>query len=160
MHKMLVLCSLGAACTLQACSSRPREFVPSLASPAVDKTRFDKDYAECRQLMVAGKLDSNGNLASVATGAGAVATVGAAGGMAASSAGLYAGAAIASATLVALPLVAIGGAWGMAKAKRKKKEAAVQRVMEICLQQRGYSVTSWAPAAKRTSTSEATTAER
>lgn len=110
--------------------------------------------------MVAGKLDSNGNLASVATGAGAVATVGAAGGMAASSAGLYAGAAIASATLVALPLVAIGGAWGMAKAKRKKKESAVQRVMEVCLQQRGYKVASWAPAAKRTSTSVATTAER
>lgn len=160
MRSKLVLCAVGAALALQACSSRPREFVPSLASPAADQTRFHKDYSECRQLMVAGKLDSNGNLASVATGAGAVATVGAAGGMAASSAGLYAGAAIASATLVALPLVAIGGAWGMANAKRKKKESAVQRVMEVCLQQRGYEVASWAPAAKRTSTSVATAAER
>lgn len=139
----IVILALGAGLLLQGCSSRPREFAPSLAQMPADQAKFEADYAACRQMLVEGKLDSSGRLASAAVGAGAVAAAGTAGGVAATSAGLYAGAAIASATLVALPIVAIGGAFGMAKAKQKRKETAIQRVMTGCLEQRGYEVTAW-----------------
>lgn len=139
----IIFVALGAAVLLQGCSSRPRDFAPTLAMAPADQSKFAADYAECRELMVAGKLDSSGRLGSAATGAGAVVTVGALGGAAASSAGMYAGAALASATIVALPFVALGGAYGMAKAKQRRKEAAIQRVMTGCLDQRGYKVAAW-----------------
>jgi len=66
-----------------------------------------------------------------------------AGTAAATSAGLYAGAAVLSATLIALPFVAIGGAVGMAKAKRHRKEKAIQTVMAGCLHDRGYEIAGW-----------------
>ena len=143
MKNRFIIVLVGAGVLLQACSSRPRAFEPSLASAPADQQRFAADYGTCERLLVEGKLDSEGRLASAATGAGAVAALGTAGGLAATSAGFYAGAGIASLTVVALPFVAIGGAWGMAKAKRKKKEAAIQRVMAGCLQDRGYEVTAW-----------------
>jgi hypothetical protein len=51
--------------------------------------------------------------------------------------------AVAGATLVALPFVAIGGAYGLAKAKQKKREQAIQTAMAGCLQQRGFEVAGW-----------------
>jgi hypothetical protein len=51
--------------------------------------------------------------------------------------------AAASATVVLLPFAVIGGAWGMAKMKRAKKEEAIKKVISGCLQERGYSVASW-----------------
>ncbi len=72
----------------------------------------------------------------------------AAGSAAATSAGLYAGAAIASATVVAIPFVALAGAWGMAKAKRAKKEKAIKTAMAGCLRERGYEVANWTRAPK------------
>jgi len=69
--------------------------------------------------------------------------VGLAGSAAAASAGLWGGMAVASATLVLMPVAIVGGAVGMAKIKRHKKEAAIQRVMAGCLHQRGYEVASW-----------------
>jgi hypothetical protein len=141
---------LGAALLLPACSSRPRAFEPSLAALPADQQKFALEYATCERLLVEGTLDSQGRLASAATAAGAVATVGTAGGVAATSAGLYAGAGIASLTLVALPFVAIGSAWGVAKAKQKRKEAAIKRVMAGCLEDRGYKVVGWTRAARST----------
>ena len=63
--------------------------------------------------------------------------------------GGYAGLAAASATVVLLPFAVIGGAWGMAKMKRAKKEAAIKNVIGGCLQERGYSVANWERAAKK-----------
>lgn len=146
MRKQVALCLVGAV-VVQGCSSRPREFVPTLAA-APDQAKFAADYSQCRELMVTGKLDSRGRLASAATAGAAAAAAGTAGAVAASSAGLYAGAAIASATIVALPIVALGGAFGMAKAKQKSKEAAIRDVMTVCMQQRGYAITSWVRAPK------------
>jgi hypothetical protein len=48
--------------------------------------------------------------------------------------------AVASATAVLLPFAVIGGAWGMAKMKRAKKEEAIKSMISGCLQERGYSV--------------------
>ena len=57
--------------------------------------------------------------------------------------GGYVGMAAAAATVVLLPFAVVGGAWGMAKMKRAKKEAAIKEVIGGCLQERGYSVASW-----------------
>ena len=134
---------LIACLTLPACSSRPREFTPMLAAPAASQAEFDAAYATCQQLFVAGKLDSSGRSSSVGAGAAAGAATAAAGGTAAAAAGGYAGLAAASATVVLLPVAILGGAWGMAKMKRAKKERAIKRAMEGCLQERGYQVAGW-----------------
>jgi hypothetical protein len=142
---------------LQGCSSRPREFTPVLGIAPTDQAQFSVTVAECRELYVAGKLDSNGRLASGGAGVAAGGALGVAGGAAAAGAGLYGGVAVATATVVLLPFAIIGGAWGMAKIKRTKKEKAVQQVMSGCLREHGYEVASWqkAPKARRSSTETA-----
>lgn len=143
-----IVAAVSALAMLQACSSRPREFAPSLATPAPDSAAFNAALATCKELYVTGKLDSNGRLASGAAAAAVGGATAVAGGAAATSAGLYAGAAVASATLVLIPFVALGGAWGMAKAKQKRKERAIQTAMNGCLGERGYQVAGWARAPK------------
>lgn len=143
-----LLAAAAFSLVVGACSSRPREFTPTLGIAPADQGKFDAAAAECRQLFVAGKLDRNGRLASGGVGAGAGAAVGIAGTAAATSAGLYGGIAVMSATLVLMPVAIVGGAIGMAKIKRHKKEAAIQRVMAGCLHDRGYEVASWAKAPK------------
>lgn len=140
--------SLIGALMLSACSSRPREFRPMLAAPpsgqaAIDQAAFDRAYADCSQLLVAGKLDSAGRLASAGAGAAAMGTTAAVGtGTAVAVAG-YSGLAVLSATVVLLPFALVGGAVGMAKAKRAKKERAIKTAMTGCLAERGYVVTDW-----------------
>jgi hypothetical protein len=140
-----------AACAgllAQGCSSRPREFTPTLGVATADQAKFDAASAECKQLYVTGKLDSNGRLASGGAGVAAGSALGLAGGAAAASAGLYGGMAVASATVVLLPVAVISGAWGMAKIKRNAKEKAIQRVMAGCLHDRGFDVIGWQKAPK------------
>ena len=146
---MQVYRKVGAAVVIaalvQGCSSRPREYAPTMASSASAETRaaFDQDVAQCHQLLVAGKLDSEGRLGSAGVGAAAGAATMVGGAAAASSAGLAGGAALASATVVLIPFVAIGGAWAMANAKRNKKERAIQKVMAGCLSERGHTIVGW-----------------
>lgn len=128
---------------LEACSSRPRDFTPTLASPAVSEAGFEAAYATCRQLLVAGKLDSSGRSSSLAGGAGAGAGTAAVGGTAAAVAGGWGGVALASATVVLLPFAVIGGAWGMSRMKRSRKERAIKTAMEGCLHERGFEVAGW-----------------
>jgi len=149
MKSRFLFCALVVAVTLPGCSSRPREFAPRLAAPPVSAAEFDATYAECSQLLVAGKLDRNGRVGSGAAGAAAGGALAVAGGAAASSAGLYAGAAVASATIVLIPFVALGGAFGMAKMKRAKKENAIKAAMTGCLKERGHEVASWEKVAKK-----------
>ena len=132
-----------ASVLLGGCSSRPREFTPELGVATVDQAKLDAAYAECKQLYVDGKLNSSGRLASGGAGVAAGSAVGVAGSAAAASAGLYGGMAVASATLVLMPVAIIGGAVGMAKIKRHKKEVAIQRVMDGCLHERGFEVAGW-----------------
>ncbi|URD60376.1 hypothetical protein M8312_11370 [Sphingomonas sp. KRR8] len=83
-------------------------------------------------------------MASGAAGAAAGATTAVLGSAAATSAGLYGGGvALASATVVLLPFAIVGGAVGMAKMKRHRREVAIQRVMTGCLAERGYTVSGW-----------------
>jgi hypothetical protein len=148
MNGRATACTLAIALTLGGCSSRPRAFDPMLAAPAANQSAFDAAYATCQQLLVAGKLDSNGRSGSAGGAAAAGATTAVAGG-ALATAGGYAGLAAASATVVLLPFAIVGGAWGMAKMKRAKKERAIKTAMTGCLQQRGYQVAGWSRAAKK-----------
>ena len=133
------------------CSSRPREYRPMMAAPpsAEAQAKFRADEAECRQLLVAGKLDKDGRLASVGAGAAAGAATMAGGAALASSAGLYGGMAVASATVVLIPFAAVGGAWMMANAKRSKKEKIIQQAMAGCLTERGHTVLGWEKTGKK-----------
>lgn len=135
--------AVGASLLLAGCSSRPREYRPTLGIATADAAGFDQAYAECTQLMVAGKLDRQGRSSSLGSGAAVGATTVAVGAGTAAAMGGYAGLAAASATVVLLPFAIIGGAWGAAKMKRAKKEAAIKEVIGGCLQQRGYSVAGW-----------------
>ena len=154
----ILIYAAGASLLLAGCSSRPRAFNPTLAIATADPVGFDSAKAECHSLLVQGKLDSNGRLASAGVGVAAGATVAALGGAAAASAGMYVGAAVASATVVALPFVIIGGAVARAKLKRAKKEKEIQSVMSGCLHEHGYDVAGWTRVKKTTPGTAATVA--
>ncbi len=143
MRNKSITCALTIALTLAGYSSRPREFAPHLATAPASTAALDASVAECSQLLVAGKLDGSGRVGSGAAGAAAGSAAAVAGGALATSMVPAVGAALASATLVLLPFVAIGGAVGMAKMKRAKKEKAIKAAMAGCLQERGHQVTSW-----------------
>lgn len=134
---------LLACMALDACSSRPREFAPQLASAPASQAEFDAAYANCQALLMNGKLDSSGRGVSAAAGAGAGAGTAAVGGAAAAAAGGYGGLALASATIVLLPFAVIGGAWGMSRMKRARKERAIKTALQGCLHERGYEVAGW-----------------
>jgi hypothetical protein len=153
-HRMrapLTATLLVAALALQGCSSRPREFRPALAAEPASRTSFEADVAECRQLLVSGKLDSNGQMASAGAGAAASVATAAVGGTTAAAVGGLGGFAAASATVVLLPFAAVAGAWRMAKTKKNKKERAVQQAMAGCLIGRGHQVIGWEPASRKAS---------
>lgn len=133
-----------AAALVQGCSSRPREFAPMLAVPPADPAAFDAAFATCSTLLAGGKLTRDGRLASAGAGAAAGGTAVVVGGATAAAVAGYGGLAVASATIVLLPFAIVGGAVGMAKAKRAKKEAAIKTAMNGCLRERGYEVAQWA----------------
>lgn len=135
--------AVAAVATLAGCSSRPREFSPVLAVQTVDQNAVNAAVSECGKLLADGKLTSEGRLASGAAGAAMTGATLMAGTAAASSAGILGGLAIAGATVVLLPFAAIGGAYGMAKAKQKKREKVIQTAMAGCLSERGYAVAGW-----------------
>ena len=148
MKAKLIAAAAMASLVLAGCSSRPRQFTPTLAVASVDDKGFQETYATCRQLLADGKLDSNGRLASGGAGAAAGATTAVVGSAAAAAVGGWSGLAVASATIVALPFVAVGGAWGLAKKKKNRKERAIQTATAGCLGERGYAVAGWKPAKK------------
>ena len=147
-------CMIAACLTLQACSSRPREFTPMLPH-AANQAEFDAAYATCQQLFVTGKLDSSGRAGSAGAGAAAGAATAAVGGTAAAATAGYAGMAAAAATVVLLPFAIVGGAWGISRMKRAKKERAIKTAMEGCLMERGYRVAGWSKGVKKPTVVEA-----
>jgi len=144
MRRNLLAAAAYAGLLVQGCSSRPREFTPTLGIATAEAAGFDQAYATCTQLMAAGKLNQEGRLGSLGGGAAAGATAAALGAGTAVAIGPSMGAfAVASATVVLLPFAVIGGAWGMSKMKRAKKEASIKKVISGCLQERGYSIADW-----------------
>lgn len=146
--KSLLVAAIGTSVAVSGCSSRPRAFAPILAAPPVDQNAFDQAYATCGQLFVAGKLDQNGRLASAAGGAAAGGAGVAVGSATAVAVAGYGGMAVVAATVVLLPFAIVGGAVGMAKVKRAKKEKAIKAAMTGCLKERGYAVNGWSKMSK------------
>ena len=140
--------AVGASLLLSACSSRPRPFAPVLAAPPADQRAFDLAQVRCADLLVKGKLDKDGRLASAGAAAGAGAAVAAVGTTAATAAGFYSGLAVLSATVILLPFAVLGGGFGMARMKRTAKEKAVKQAMTGCLREQGFEVSSWARMSK------------
>ena len=140
---------LIAGVAVQGCSSRPREFTPQLTAAAASQAAFDAAYAECQTLFVAGKLDASGRSGSGAVGAAAGVATAAVGTGTAVAVGGYAGLAAMSATVVLLPFAILGGAWGMSKMKRSKKERAIKTALGGCLAERGYQVAGWSKAVRK-----------
>ena len=128
---------------VSGCSSRPRAYAPMLSAPPVDQSAFDQAQAACSQLLVAGKLDKDGRLASAAGGAAASGAGMVAGTATAAAVAGYTGLAVLGATIVLLPFAVVGGALGTAKIKRTKKEKAIKAAMAGCLKERGYEVNGW-----------------
>ncbi|HXG80872.1 MAG TPA: hypothetical protein VNJ05_03640 [Sphingomicrobium sp.] len=155
MNSKSMVCVLAAALTAQGCSSRPREFAPVLAAPPASTAEFDAAHAECTQLLVAGKLDKDGRLASGAGGVATGAGVAAAGGAAAAATAGYAGMAVAAATVVLLPFAVLGGAWGLSRMKRGQKEKAIKTAISGCLKERGYEVAGWKKTGRKVQTAKA-----
>jgi hypothetical protein len=149
MKTPVITCSIMTCLTLQACSSRPREFAPKFALTAVSQNEVGAIYATCQQLFVEGKLDSDGRAGSAGAGAAVGVGTAAAGGAAAAAAGPWAGAAVASATVVLLPVAILGGAWGMSRMKRANKERAIKRAMSGCMADRGFQIAGWAKTGKK-----------
>jgi len=135
---------LMAALAVQACSSRPREFSPTLQAAPADEAAYKLAYTDCRTQVASGKLYRRDTLASGGVGAAAGVATGAVGAAAASSAtGFLTGAAVLGATIMATPVVAVVGAWGAAKSRKLKKERAMQEAIAQCLGERGYQVAGW-----------------
>jgi hypothetical protein len=152
MRSRFIVLAVIAGLTLEGCSSRPREFTPTLAA-AADQAGFDTALATCKQLLVEGKLDSNGRSGSAGAAAGAATA--AVGGTTAAAVGGYAGLAAMSATIILLPFAVLGGAWGMSKMKRAQKERAIKAALGGCLAERGYAVMTWQKALKRAPVAQA-----
>ena len=134
---------LTSSMLVSACSSRPRPYAPRLAAAPADQRAFDLAQVRCADLLVKGKLDKDGRLGSAGAGMAAGGTTVVAGGATAAAVAGYGGLAVASATIVLLPFAVLGGAFGMARAKRAAKERAVKQAMSGCLAEQGFTVTGW-----------------
>jgi hypothetical protein len=148
MNNRILFTVLAGALVTSGCSSTPRAFAPTLAAAPDDQRAFDQATADCSALLVAGKLDQDGRLASAGGAAGAGATAAAVGGATAAAVAGYGGLAVAAATIVLLPFAVVGGAVGVAKVKRAKKEKAIKVALAGCLKERGYDVNGWSRMSK------------
>lgn len=144
---------IGSAVLLAGCSSKPRTFEPQLSAAPVDSQAYDAALQGCREEAAASIKKGSGRLGSAAggaaIGAGSGVAAGAAAGAGASSAMFASAAAAAAAMVVVAPIAAIGGAWGISKIKKNKKERTVKAVMNDCLTKSGYSVAGWRVMSKR-----------
>jgi hypothetical protein len=137
------LATVLAIASLPACSSRPRQFAPTLAAAPDDHAKFSADYETCRVLVANGQRSGFGDTAASA-GVGTAAGVGVGAVMAGGTYGSVAAAtAAAAATLVLMPIAGVIGAWGIAKRSTLKKEREVKAATQLCLAENGYPVTGW-----------------
>lgn len=131
---------------LTGCSSRPREFVPTLKMAPADQAKYERDYETCRTLVAKGQRSGFGSRAASA-GAGVAAGVGIPVGIA--TLGEAAAFAVASSAIVLMPVVGVGAAWAMAKRKKNRKERDIKQAIALCLSEHGYVVVDWELGKKR-----------
>ncbi|HEX8839692.1 MAG TPA: hypothetical protein VF750_04395 [Sphingomicrobium sp.] len=151
MFRRLVTLLTIAGVALAGCSSRPRNFAPVLAAAPTDPAFYEGQVQTCREEVALhtkhGAARGGSAAAGVAAGAGAGVATSAA--LPASFASYGGAAAAASLVIMAVPVFALGGAWGLSKIKKTKKERAIKTAMAQCLERSGYSVASWRVMKKR-----------
>lgn len=140
------------ALLVSGCSTRPRQFAPTLKTPASDQAAYDRDYQTCQALVGKG-YKSNFKATALKLGVGAAA--GFAGAAAASAVaiasttptlatlGLNTTAAGIGAASIALPVIGIGVGFGVSRAIRSGREKRVKAALATCLGEYGHSVDSW-----------------
>jgi hypothetical protein len=137
------ICALMIMATLSACSTRPRNFAPTIATTVADDGTFEDIYRTCAGLVAQGRSsDFKATAATLAaTGAG---TVGAA--FAATSVGAVGitGGALTSAVSVAVPGLGLLAGFGLSRAIRSGNERKHKARMATCLGEYGYAVSDWA----------------
>lgn len=145
MSSKAVAAMAAGAIALSGCSSKPRNFAPVLAVAPSDGRLYETRWIDCREQAAAALKSGHARAASAA--GGAVAGAGGAAAVGAATAGTYAtmGGAMAAlgATIVAAPIAAVVGAWGISKIKKTKKERAIKAATAECLERAGYSVDRW-----------------
>lgn len=137
---------------LGGCSTRPRQFAPTLKTPASDQAAYDKDYQTCQTLVGKG-YKSNFKATAVKLGVGTAAGIGgglAIGAVVASSItptlatfGTNATAAGIGAFSIALPVIGIGVGIGVSRAIRSGREKRIKTGLAACLSEYGHNVESW-----------------
>ena len=60
-----------------------------------------------------------------------------------------AAAAALGATIIAAPIALVGGAWGISKIKKNRKEKAIKAATAECMAGAGYQVSDWRVLSKR-----------
>ena len=117
-----------------------------MAAPPADQKAYEAQWLACREQVAANVKGGSGRAASAvggaAVGAGASVAVGAAASTA-TYASYGAAAAALGATILMAPIAAIGGAWGISKIKKTKKEKAIKVATADCMAKAGYSVDRW-----------------
>jgi len=150
MKNHALLWAAAGAVIVTGCSSKPRNFAPVMAAPPADAKAYEAQWLACREEVAATAKNGSGRLASaaggVAAGVGGVAAVGTTAG---ASAGMVGAMAAATATVILAPVAIIGGAWGVSKIKKTKKEKAIKAATADCMAQAGYSVDKWRVMSKR-----------
>jgi hypothetical protein len=143
--------TVAGSLLISGCSSKPRNFAPVLGATPTDAQMYQAQWLTCREEVQASSRHGSGRLASAA--GGAVAGAGTFAVASAATAGTYAtmrGAMAAlGATIIGAPIAAIGGAWGLSKIKKTKKERAIKAATADCLAKAGYSVERWRVMSKR-----------
>ena len=134
---------------LAGCSTRPREFVPTLSMAPADHAKYERDYETCRTLVAKGQRSGFGSQVASA-GTGVATGVGIPVGIAAL--GEAAAFAVASSAVVLMPVVGASAAWAMARRTKNRKERAIKQATALCLREHGYVVADWELAKKRAHT--------
>jgi hypothetical protein len=145
-----LLWAAAGAVVLTGCSSKPRNFAPVMAAPPADAQAYEAQWLACREQVAMTAKNGSGRLASAAGGAAAgVGGAVAVGTSAGASAGMVGAMAAATATVILAPIAAIGGAWGISKIKKTKKEKAIKAATAECMAKSGYAVDKWRVMSKR-----------
>lgn len=145
MDKEKILALALSAVLVSGCSSRPRQFVPQLAVQPVDGAQYEMQLASCQSEADELGAKRSGKLASA--GAGAAGGAGAAVIGSAATSGTYssfgAAAAAGGAVIVAVPVIGLAAAWGIARSNRARKEKRIKEAATRCLSAHGYEVAGW-----------------
>ncbi len=147
--KKSIACVAVAAVLVSGCSTKPRQFAPTLVAPASHSAQLEQDVRICDTLVKQGHTSNFASAAATAATTGA-ATLGS--GVAMVGTGMVgwtsSGAGAAAAGL-AMPVIGIFAGFGVSRAIRGGKEKKYKARMETCLGELGYTTDGWQKIAKR-----------